>query len=107
VELRRNNPVPRSLTIAHGDGYISIAFDGSRPQRMPESGLAVPWTREDGQKYMISARFKGRTLVHTLMGEDGMRETLYRVEKGRLIQRVTVKAMVLAKPFTYTVAYRP
>lgn len=107
AELRRNNPVPRTLAIAHGDGYISIAMDGLRAQRMPDSGLAIQWTREDGRKYLISGRFEGSKLVQTLMGEDGMRETTYRIENGRLIQRVTVKTMTLRRPFTYMIAYRP
>jgi hypothetical protein len=104
-QLRQNNPVYGQITIAHKAGQITIQYDHHQPQRMPDNARAVPWTREDGQQFLISAHIEGATLIQTLMGEDGMRKSVFRVDHGLLTLWVTVKAMVLPKPFTYTLVY--
>ena len=105
-QLKKNNPVCRRITIAHAAGRFTIGCDDHRPQRMPDNALAVPWTGADGQKYLISARMEGADLIQTLMGEDGMRKRVFRLDHGVLTLRVTVKAAALPKPFTYALTYR-
>lgn len=104
-QLRQNNPVCGQITIAHEAGQITIRYDHHQPQRMPDNARAVPWIREDGQTFLISAHIEGANLIHTLMGEDGMRKSVFQVDHGVMTLSVTVKAMVLPKPFTYTLVY--
>jgi hypothetical protein len=103
--LKTNNVAYRRIAITHDGGQIAIQFDQRRPQRMRDDAFAVPWAGEDGKNYLISARMEGEDLVQTLMGEDGMRKIVFHASQGVLTLKVTVKAMLLPKPFRYTLVY--
>lgn len=105
--LARNNVAPTRITLAHNGGWITLRFDDQPPLRLRDDGFAVPWRGPDGKDCLVSARLEGGALVHTLMGEDGMRRTVFRAQDGRLAVKVTVKAMLLAEPFEYVLSYRP
>ena len=104
--LKKINIAYPRIAITHAAGHITIRFD-HRAQRMPDNALAVAWTREDGEKFLISARMEGESLIQTLMGEDGMLENHFHAKDGTLTLRVTVKAMELPRPITYTLTYKP
>lgn len=104
--LKKNTTAFKQVTITHGAGQITIQYGDEQRQCMPDDALAVPWSRGDGQKYLVSGRFEGTTLIQTLLGEEGMRETAFHERRDLLTMNVTVKAMMLPKPFRYTLTYR-
>jgi len=104
--LTANNPIHRELTLRADPRLVTLAWEGQSAMRMPMGGRAVPWTGPDGRKDLVSARLEGSDLVQTLLGEDGMRTCVFRLENGLLQVRVTVKAMRLPAPITYTLTYR-
>lgn len=101
------NTAWRRIVIAHAGGQFTFRWDQDPPQRLRDDGLAVPWTGPDGRSNLVSARMEGRNLVHTLMGEVGMRKSVFRAKDDVLTLKVTVKAMRLPRPLTYTLVYRP
>ena len=105
-QLKKNNAVHQRLAIHHEAGAFTIAYDDHQPLRMPDNALGVPWVDEEGRKFLISARVEGPDLIHLLMGEDGMRKCIFHAGRGVLTMRVTVKAMLLPRAFTYTAVYR-
>lgn len=104
--LARHNQIRKEIVIGQGGGWITLRFDGEPPLRLRADGYAKPWRGVDGRNYLMSARMEGADLVHTLMGEDGMRKAVFHAKGGELAVKVTVKAMLLAEPFEYALAYR-
>jgi hypothetical protein len=106
--LAKTNAVYRTLRIERVPAGISIWYDQRQPQVMPADGTAVPWTREDGEKFLISARLDQDDLVQTYQAEDGRRSNVFHLDPaGRtLTLAVTVTSPRLPGPLNYTLAYR-
>jgi hypothetical protein len=75
---------------------------------MPADGRAVDWTREDGEKFRISARMDQDDLVQTYQAEDGERTNVFHVDATNrtLTLAVTVASPRLPGPLRYTLTYR-
>ena len=57
--LRKNNVAYQRIAITHASGYLTIQFDQFKPQRLRDDALAIPWTGEDGTRFLVSARMEG------------------------------------------------
>jgi len=103
--LKKLNPAYAQLSITRGTEWV-VQFEARSPVRMPLDGRAVAWTREDGEKFMVSAKTSGDGLSIHYQGEDGARTNVFKVEGGKALRmEVTVQSAKLSKPLTYTMVY--
>jgi len=106
MKLKDKNPVYQRVTIAVGPQEISVQFDARNPVRMPADGKAAPWTREDGDRFMVTARLEGSRLTQTIKNDEGERTNVFTLGAGRKLEMaVTVKSPSLDKPLTYTMQF--
>ncbi len=105
--LKKLNPAYQRVLIARNGADFTIQFDERQPIRMPADGKAIPWTREDGEKFMVSVKTQGDSFSQHYQGEDGERSNLFRVgATGKVLTlEVTVKSQKLPKPLVYTLPY--
>jgi len=108
ARLKKTNSAYRQVVINCSPAEVTIQYEDRAAQHMPASGQAVPWTREDGEKFMISARVDGQDLIQTYKAEDGERINVFHVDPatGALSLGVTVKSPRLPAPVTYALPYR-
>jgi hypothetical protein len=83
-------------------------MDERQPIRLPASGAAVPWRREDGELFDVSARLSEGALVQQYTAEDGQRSNVFTLsEDGDLLHmQVTVRSPKLKDDVVYRLAYR-
>ncbi|MCE1227893.1 MAG: hypothetical protein LWX11_00130 [Firmicutes bacterium] len=103
--LKKLNPPYSHLRLTRGGTEIQVQFEERAPIRMPADGRAVSWTREDGERFMVSVKTTGDGLIQHYQGEDGARENRFRLEGGVLVMEVTVTSGKLPKPLTYVLKY--
>lgn len=105
--LKKLNPAYQRVVIARNGAEFAIQFDERQPIRVPSDGKAIPWTREDGEKFMVSVKAGADALTQHYQGEDGERSNLFRVDgAGKALSlEVTVKSQKLPKPLVYTLSY--
>ena len=107
ARLKKTNAAYRQVVLSRAGGEYTIQYDDRAAQHMPVSGQAVPWVREDGEKFLISARVDHEDLIQTYTAEDGERVNVFHVDgAGTLALGVTVKSPRLPNPVTYTMPYR-
>jgi hypothetical protein len=108
ARLAKTNEAYRTVRIQRESGTITITYDQRQPQLMPADGRAVDWTREDGEKFRISARMDQDDLVQTYQAEDGERTNVFHVDATNrtLTLAVTVASPRLPGPLRYTLTYR-
>jgi hypothetical protein len=104
-KLTDKNPIYQKVTITVGTQEISIQFDARSPVKMPANGQAVPWTREDGDKFMVWAKVEGSQLTQHIKNDEGERINVYTVGDKKLGLSVTVKSPSLPKALTYTIQF--
>jgi hypothetical protein len=104
--LKETNPAYQKVSFTTGAQEISIQYDARTPIKTPASGQAVPWTREDGKVFQVTAKVEGTRLVQTFKNDEGERTNLWQVgADGKLVVAVTVKSGSLPKPLTYTITF--
>lgn len=106
--LKKTNTAYQRIHLARAAADYEITYDNRQPIRMPASGTAVKWTREDGEVFDVSAVRQGQHLVQTYKAEDGTRVNTFRWDEGaqRLYLDVMVTSGQLPQPVKYTLAYR-
>jgi len=106
--LKKTNDVYPAIRIEREAGGFSLQFGERAPQHLPDDGRAVPWTREDGEKFLVSARMDQDDLVQTYKAADGERTNVFHLDPaGRtLTLKVTVTSPRLPGPLTYAITYR-
>jgi hypothetical protein len=107
--LRKTNPSYQRVSLARNGGEFVFQYEQRAPQHMPADGAAVPWKREDGEVFRISARQDGEDLVQRFQAEDGERTNVFHVDPATRTLRltVTVASGKLPRPLTYTLSYKP
>lgn len=105
--LKKLNPAYRKVTITITDKGVAVKLDDRAPILMPAGGKAAPWTREDGEKFMVAAQVSKDQLIQTFKNEDGERTNVFRLSPdGRaLTLTATVKSPQLPKPLTYSIHF--
>jgi hypothetical protein len=104
--LKDTNPTYQKVTMAIGAQEISIQYDARNPIKTPADGRAVPWTREDGKVFQVTAKADGARLVQTFKNSEGERTNIWQVGADKkLLLTVTVKSESLPKPLTYTITF--
>ena len=105
--LKDTNPAYQKVTFAAGAQEISIQYDARNPIKTPADGKAVPWTREDGKTFQVTARVEGSKLTQTFKNDEGERTNVWQLGADKkLTVNVTVKSSSLPKPLTYTISFK-
>jgi hypothetical protein len=104
--LKDTNPAYQKVTMTLGAQEISIQYDARNPIKTPANGTAVPWTREDGKTFQVTAKVDGTRLVQTFKNDEGERTNLWQLgPDGKLTLSATVKSHSLPKPLSYTITF--
>lgn len=105
--LTKVNPAYRKVVIAVSDKETLVKFDEREAIHMPAGGAAAPWTREDGEKFMVAAQVGKDQLIQTFKSEDGERTNVFKVSPdGRtLTMSATIKSPQLPKPLAYSISF--
>ena len=105
--LTKTNPAYGRVQIRREGADQLIQFDDRAPVRSPMDGRAVPWTREDGEQFMVSTRTEGGALIQRYQAEDGRRtNTFRRGPDGLLHLEVLMESPRLPAPLHYTLVFR-
>jgi hypothetical protein len=106
--LRKTNVAYQQLEFRLEGDTLSIQMDQRQPIRLPANGDAVPWRREDGELFDVSARLEDNALVQRYNAEDGQRSNAFTLDEDGavLYMRVTVHSPKLKDDVVYRLAYR-
>ncbi len=106
--LRKTNYAYGQLRFWLDGDTLCIQMDQRVPLRLLASGTAVPWRREDGEVFDVSARLVDGALVQEYVAEDGQRVNAFTLEEGGDLLRlhVTVRSPKLKDDVVYRLTYR-
>jgi hypothetical protein len=105
--LLDTNPLYERIEIANDGSQITVRYDKGKPVVMPADGSAVKWTRDDGEKFDVSAHARDSQLQHRFKAEDGERLNEFSLlPDGALTLNVTISSPQLPAPVKYTLTYR-
>lgn len=106
--LAKLNPAYQKVSLTISEKEVLVQLEDRAPIHMPGDGKAAPWTREDGEKFMVAAQAGKDQVVQTFKSEDGGERTnLFKLgaDGKSLTLYVTVKSTQLPKPLTYTISF--
>jgi len=72
-KLTRLNPVYKKAVITISDTGVLVKFDERDSIPMPPGGKPGPWTREDGDKFMVAAQLTPGQMIQTFKNDEGER----------------------------------
>jgi hypothetical protein len=106
-KLTNLNPPYRKVTIAISNREVLVKFDEREPIHMPLGGRSAPWTREDGDKFMVAAQASKDQLVQTFKNDEGERTNVFKLSPDgkSLIMSATIKSPQLPRPLTYSISF--
>lgn len=105
--LKDTNPAYQKVAFAVSAQEISVQYDARNPIKVPADGRAVPWTREDGKTFQVSARIDGGKLTQTFKNDEGERTNIWQLGADRKLSLgVTVSSASLPKPLTYSIVFK-
>ena len=106
--LAKTNAVEPTIRIEPEPGGVAIQYGERQPQHLTSDGRAMEWTREDGEKLLVSARMDADDLVQVYKAADGERTNTFQVDgAGRVLTlKVTVTSPRLPGPLSYVLTYR-
>lgn len=105
--LAKLNPAYKKVTITITDKGVAVKLDDRAPILMAAAGKATPWTREDGEKFMVAAQVEKDRLIQTFKNEEGERTNVFRLSPDgkTLTLTATIKSGKLPKPLTYSITF--
>ena len=105
--LTKLNPAYKKVVIAISSQEVLIKFDERDSIHMPAGGASAPWTREDGDKFMVAAQVGKDQLIQTFKNEEGERTNIFRLSPDgkSLTMSATIKSPQLPKPLTYSISF--
>lgn len=105
--LAKLNPAYKKVVIAISSQEVLIKFDERDAIHMPPDGKSAPWTREDGDKFMVAAQVSKDQFIQTFKNDEGERTNLFKLSPDgkSLTMTATVKSPQLPKPLTYSITF--
>ena len=84
-----------------------IKLDERDAIHMPPDGKSAPWTREDGDKFMVAAQVSKDQLIQTFKNDEGERTNVFKLSPDgkSLTMTATVKSPQLPTPLTYSITF--
>jgi hypothetical protein len=106
--IAQTNPRYERIRLSRTDATIMVQFDSRAAIELPADGRSVPWTREDGGKYIVTAQWSAPQLLMHFDADDGQRtNTLLLSPDGLSLElKVRLTSSHLPKPIEYTLGYR-
>ncbi len=106
-KLVRLNPVYKKVIIAISDKETLVKFDDRDVIPMPPGGRPGPWTREDGDKFMVAAQVSKDQMIQTFKNDEGERTNIFKLSADgkTLTMSATVKSPQLPRPLTYSISF--
>ena len=106
-KLIRLNPIYKKAVIAISDTGVFVKFDERDAIPMPPGGKPGPWTREDGDKFMVAAQLTPGQMIQTFKNDEGERTNIFKLSSDgkSLTMTATVKSPQLPKPLTYSISF--
>jgi len=107
AKLVRLNPVYKKVLILVSDREVLVKFDERDVIPMPPGGRPGPWTREDGDKFMVAAQLSKDQMVQTFKNDEGERTNIFKLSPDgkTLTMSATVKSPQLPRPLTYSISF--
>ena len=104
--LQKVNQPYQRVVIAHSGSEVSITTDSRAPIVTSPDGTPIQWTREDGEKFDVSTRWKEGKLEQTFKAEDGQRVNTYTLgPDGKLTMEAWVTSSRLPRPLAYKLVF--
>jgi hypothetical protein len=105
--LAKLNPAYKKVAITISDREVLVKLDDREPIHMPPGGKSAPWTREDGEKFMVAAQVSKDQLIQTFKNDEGERTNIFKLSPdGRsLTMTATIKSPKLPRPLTYSIHF--
>ncbi|NVB39103.1 hypothetical protein G6O69_14765 [Pseudenhygromyxa sp. WMMC2535] len=104
--LTKTNPIPTGLDISVNGTKLKTAFSSGFDPECNVGSSAVTWSNGK-DSYKVKVVQKGSKLVQVIVGEDGVKTTVYVLSADR--QRLTVHHKIssdrLQTPMTYRLSY--
>jgi hypothetical protein len=96
------------LQISYAGADVTIVTDGGSSVRTPADGKPVEWTRDDGEKVLVTTTHEARTLTRVFRAEDGQRSNAYTVSPDRstLTMSIVLTSPQLPEPVAYKLVYK-
>ncbi len=106
-KLIRLNPVYKKTIIAITGSGVTVKFDERDLIPMPPGGKPGPWTREDGDKFMVAAQISKDQMIQTFKNDEGERTNVFKLSADgkTLTMNATIKSPQLSKPLTYSISF--
>lgn len=106
-KLIRLNPVYKKVIIAVADSGVTVKFDERDVIPMPPGGKPGPWTREDGDKFMVAAQLSKDQMIQTFKNDEGDRTNVFKLSADgkTLTMSATIRSPQLPKPLTYAISF--
>ena len=106
-KLIRLNPVYKKTIIAISGSGVTVKFDDRDVIPMPPGGKPGPWTREDGDKFMVAAQVTKDQMIQTFKNDEGERTNIFKLSADgkSLTMNATIKSPQLSKPLTYSISF--
>ena len=107
AKLVRLNPVYEKVVVAISDKETLVKFDDRDVIPMPPGGRPGPWTREDGDKFMVAAQVSKDQMIQTFKNDEGERTNIFKLSPDgkTLTMSATVKSPQLPRPLTYSISF--
>ncbi len=105
--LTKLNAAYKKVVITISDKEVLVKFDERDAIHMPPGGQPAPWTREDGDKFMVAAQVSKDQMIQTFKNDEGERTNVFRLSPDgkSLTLSATVKSPKLPKPLTYSISF--
>lgn len=106
--LGHTNQPARVIRLQLNADSFEVQFDTRAPIRTLIDGRAIPWTREDGERFMVHTKLEASRFIQRFEAPDGAKTYDYQLDPSRLLLsvHVTVQSPKLTTPLNYTLVYR-
>lgn len=105
--LTKTNPIDPSLDITIAGDKITTVFTSGFDATCTIDAGFINWTGKKGSKYKVKVRQKDTKLIQVIVGDDGVKTTVFVLSSDR--QRLTVHHKITAdrlpEPMTYRLSY--
>jgi hypothetical protein len=106
--LKATTQPSEHLQITYAGTDVTIVTDGGSSVRTPADGKPVDWTRDDGEKVVVTTTHEARTLTRVFRAEDGQRSNAYTISPDRstLTMSIVLTSPQLPEPVAYKLVYK-
>jgi hypothetical protein len=106
--LKTTTQPSEHLQITYAGADVTIVTDRGSTVRTPADGKPVEWTREDGERFVVTTTHEARTLTRVFRAEDGQRSNAYTISHDRstLTMSIVLTSPQLPEPVAYKLVYK-